>query len=176
MNALDRALAAFTAADLAAVAGLPAEVGLDDLAPFLTIDRDDVNHGQAGTPGSGRSWAAAEAPAYDLGVRLWLDENNDEDTERVVVVEGLSPRGADGTPVLAPELGEPDATFDAVLGTLLVPDAERVYAGRGVALHVAPETGAVIRVVLFAPTTVEDYRVRLQPQHAPLRKFPGRVG
>jgi hypothetical protein len=77
--------------------------------------------------------------------------------------------------VLAPDLGEPDALLDAVLGTVLVHDAERVFAGRGVALHVFPDTGALIRVLVFAPTTVEDYRTRLQPHHEPLRKFPGRV-
>lgn len=171
MSALELAISAFTVADLAAVTGLPAEVGLDDLAPFLTIDPDDVVRGRAGTPATGRSWVAAEVPAYDGGVRLWLDE----DTGLVVVIEGLSPRGSEGMPLLAPELGEPDAVFDAVLGPLLVRDVERVYADRGVALHVFPETGALIRVVVFAPTTVEDYRTRLQPQHEPLRRFPGRV-
>ncbi len=170
MSALDLALSAFTVADVTAATGLPDEVGLDDLAPFLTIDRDDVSRGQVGTPAEGRSWVAAEAPAYDGGVRVWLDE----DTGRVVVVEGLSPRGADGLPLLAPELGEPGAVFDAVLGPVLVRDAERVYADRGLALHVFPETGAVIRVLVFAPTTVEDYQSRLQPHHEALRKFPGR--
>ena len=172
MSALDLALATFTVADVAAVTGLPGEVSLDDLAPFLTIDRDDVGRGQAGNPAKGRSWVAADVPAYDGGVRLWLDE---DDTGRVVVVEGLSPRDGDGMPALAPELGEPDAVFDAVLGPVLVRDAERVYADRGLALHVFPETGAVIRVLVFTPTTVEDYQMRLQPHHEPLRKFPGRV-
>ena len=171
MSALELALSAFTAAELAAAVGLPAEVDLDDLAPFLTIDPDDVGRGQAGTPSTGRSWVAAEAPVYDGGVRLWLDE----ETARVVVVEGLSPVGDGAMPLLAPELGEPDAVFDAVLGPVLVRDAERVYADRGVALHVFPETGALIRVLVFAPTTVEDYRARLQPHHEPLRTFPGRA-
>ena len=71
MSALELALSAFTAAELAAAVGLPAEVDLDDLAPFLTIDPDDVGRGQAGTPSTGRSWVAAEAPVYDGGVRLW---------------------------------------------------------------------------------------------------------
>jgi hypothetical protein len=167
MSALD--LSAFTAADLAALTGLPDGVGLDELAPFLTIDRDDVTRGQAGTPAKGRSWVAAESTTYHGGVRLWLEEN----TGRVVVVEGVSPVDADGRPLLAPELGEPGALFDAVLGPVVVPDAERVYADRGLALHVFPETGAVIRVLVFAPTTVQDYRTRLQPQHEPLRKLPG---
>lgn len=171
MNALDIALSAFTVADIAAVTNLPGQVSLDDLAPFLTIDRDDLSRGQAGTPAQGRSWVAAEAPAYDGGVRLWLDE----ETGRVVVVEGLSPHGQGGLPFLAPELGDPDAVFDAVLGPVLVQGAERLYADRGLALHVFPETGALIRVLVFAPTTVEDYRTRLQPHHEPLRKFPGRV-
>ena len=171
MSALERAVSAFAAVDLAAVNDLPAEVGLDDLAPYLTLDRHDVGRGQAGTPVTGRSWVAAEAPVYDGGVRLWLEE----DTARVVLLEGLSPWGADGSPHLAPELGVPDAVFDAVLGPVLVRDAERVYAGRGVAVHVAPETGVLVRVAVFAPTTVEDYRTRLRPHHEPLRRFPGRA-
>jgi hypothetical protein len=171
MNALSTSLAAFTVADVATVTGLPGQVLLDDLAPFLTIARDDRSRGQAGTPAQGRSWVAAEAPAYDGGVLLWLDEV----TERVVVVEGLSPRGHGGLPFLAPELGDPDAVFDAVLGPVLVRGAERVFADRGLALHVFPETGALIRVLVFAPTTVEGYRTRLQPHHEPLRKLPGPV-
>jgi len=171
MTALEVTMSAFAIVDLAAVTDLPAELGLDDLAPFLSIDGNGGGRGSAGTPANGRSWVAAVVPAYDGGVRLWLDE----DTGRVVVVEGLGPRDSAGMPLLAPELGRPDAVFDAVLGPVLVGNAERVYADRGVALHVFPETGALLRVVVFAPTTVEDYQRRLQPHSEPLRKLPGRV-
>jgi hypothetical protein len=163
MTDLQRAVAAFAAADLETWAGLPAAVRLGDLEPLLGFDRDDARRGTAGDPPRTRLWVAAESATYHLGLRLWLDD----DGEGVVLLEGLNPLDPEGEPVLAPELGDPDATFNAVLGPFRVRDAEGVYAARGLALQVNPDNGVLVGVLGFTPTGVDDYRRRLQPHREP---------
>jgi len=171
MTDLERAISAFLAADVEAFSGLPADLRLSDLETLLEFDRSDLRHGDAGNPSGARLWLPAETTTYHGGLRLWLDD----DADRVVLLEGLNPLGDDGEPALAPNLGEPDAVFDAVLGPLQVPDAERVYAGRGLAVQVYAGTGVLVGVLGFAPTTIEDYRSRLQPHHQTIRPLAVRV-
>jgi len=166
MTDLERAIAAFAAADVEAFTGLPAGVQLGDLTGLLAFDPGDRRSGDAGSPRGTRVWVPAETATYAGGLRLWLDD------DRVILLEGVHPLDAEGEPVLAPELGQPDGVFDAVLGPFHVPDAERVYADRGLAVQVYAETGVLVGVLGFAPTTTEDYRRRLQPHREPTRPFP----
>jgi hypothetical protein len=168
MNELASAVAAFLDADVDAWPGLPVEVLLDDLEALLSFDRADVRRGDAGNPSRTRRWLPAESAAYHGGLRLWLDD----DGEHVLLLEGVSPLDSRGEPMRPPALGDPDGTFDAVLGPFDVRDAERVYASRGLGLQVYPDTGALVGVLGFAPTTVADYRTRLQPHREPTRPFP----
>jgi len=168
MTGLRDAVTAFDSADVESFAGLPAEVRLVDLQEILAFDPEDVRRGDAGDPSRTRAWVPAESTTYRGGLRLWLDD----DGERVVLLEGIHPVDAGGEPLRAPDLGAPDAVFDAVLGPLHVPDAERVYADRGLAVQVYDETGVLVGVLGFAPTEVEDYRRRLQPHREPTRPLP----
>ena len=158
------ALSAFVALDLERWPGLPADARITDFQPLLDLDPGDRRSGDAGTPRRTVSWVPSQSPAFAGGLRLWLD-----DEERVVLLEGLGPGDATGDPLTAPVIGEPDATYDAVLGPFHVRDAERVHAGRGLALQVAPETGVLVCVLGFTPTDTDDYRARLQPHREPLR-------
>ena len=174
MSDLERAVAAFAAADVAAWPGLPADVRLGDLRSLLAFDPDDVRRGDAGDAGDpthSRTWVPAETATYHGGLRIWLDV----DGNRVLLLEGLHPLDEDGEPAPAPDLEEPDAVFDAVLGPLHVRDAERVYADRGVAVQVYALTGVLVGVLGFAPTTIEDYRSRLQPHRRLIRPLAERA-
>jgi hypothetical protein len=164
---LARAVAAFVAVDIDAFPGLPAELRPEDLQPLLEFDPDDRRRGDAGDPSSSRLWIPAETTRYRGGLRLWLDS----DGERVALLEGVNPLDPEDEPVPAPDLGEPDETLAAVLGPFHVPDAERVYAGRGLAVQVYPDTGVLVGVLGFAATTFDDYRRRLQPHRQPTRPF-----
>lgn len=172
MTELERALAAFTSVDLAAWSGLPEGVRLADLEPLLGFDATDTRIGEAGSPGRACRWVAAESPTYRGALRLWLDDTG----EQVVLLEGLYPQDGDGVPLPVPELPAPDGVYDAVLGPLHVPDAERVYAGRGLAVQQHAEAGVLVAVLGFAPTTLADYRARLQPHRQPTRPLPAPMG
>lgn len=171
MSDLERALAAFTSADLEAWTGLPQGVRLADLEPLLRFDATDTRIGEAGSPGRACPWLAAESATYRGGLRLWLDDTGGQ----VVLLEGLYPQDGDGAPVPVPALPTPDGVDDAVLGPLHVADAEQVYAGRGLAVQRA-ETGVLVAVLGFAPTSLADYRARLQPHRQPTRPLPAPMG
>ena len=168
MNDLQRAISAFVSADVEAFTGLPAGLRLADLTGVLAFDPDDRRHGDAGDPSRTRLWVPAETAVYHSGLRLWLDD----DGEHVVLLEGVHPMDAAGEPLQAPELGPPEGVFDAVLGPFHVTDAERVYADRGLAVQVYAETGVLVGVLGFTPTTVDDFQRRLQPHREPIQPFP----
>jgi hypothetical protein len=180
VTAVSDAVSSFAAAHLKTWRGLPAEVRLADLAPLLGFDPEDLRRGDAGHPNRTRRWVPAEpaeaagaagSTTYHGGLRLWLDD----ETDHVVLVEGLNPVDPDGKPAAAPDLGDPEAIFDAVLGPFHVRDAERVYAARGLALQVNPDNGVLVAVLGFTPTGVDDYRRRLQPHRQPTEPFPYEV-
>lgn len=170
MTDLERTIAAVATADVQGFTGLPPGLVLADLGGLLAFDPSDRHPGEAGNPRAGRDWVPAATTTYTGGLRLWLDE-----VDRVVLVEGVHPVDGDGEPLRAPDLGEPAAVFDAVLGPFPVPQAERVYAEQGLAVQVYAETGVLVGVLAFAPTTTEDYHARLQPHREPTRPFPKRV-
>jgi hypothetical protein len=163
--ALRAAVEAFLAADPEAWSGLPSPVTLADLAGLVPFDGTDRRRGDAGDPAGHRDWIAAETRVYSGGLRLWLDADHRE----VVALEGIHPLDPAGEFRAAPDLGAPDATFAAVLGPLWLPDAELVYAARGLAMRRNPTNGLLLGLVGFAPTDVRDYRTRLRPVPEPTR-------
>jgi hypothetical protein len=60
-------------------------------------------------------------------------------------------------------LGEPDDRLDATFRGTSHARADRVYAGRGLALFVNPESGFIVRLMGFPPCSVESYRERYRP-------------
>lgn len=171
MTGLERAVAAFAAADAGAWPGLPDGVHLRDLAGLLAFDPHDLRRGDAGEPPAMREWLAAETAVYAGGLRLWLagDRPADPMDARVVLLEGIHPLDAAGDFLIAPDLGAPDASYDAVLGPLALPGGELVYGGRGLALRVNPDNGLLLGLVGFTPLGADAYRARIRPVPEPTR-------
>jgi hypothetical protein len=88
---------------------------------------------------------------------------------RVLLLEGRDPIDAEGAPLAAPELGQPEATLDTTLGRLWLENGERVFPGRGLALRVNPANELLLGVIGFAPTTLSEYEQRLRPVVRPER-------
>jgi hypothetical protein len=96
----------------------------------------------------------AEAQHVDTGdgwVRVWSRDG------AVVLIDIDGPLEVD-----VAALGEPDARLTAHAGFASYPDGELVFAARGLAVGVAPESGVVLYAAVFAPCSVEDYTARLQ--------------
>lgn len=90
---------------------------------------------------------------FDEGVTFYFDG----DALRVIETEywSLDP-GRCGT--LLEELGEPAQRVDLQWRDRRVDGGELVFADRGLAIGVLPETGVIVRVAGFAPCPLETYR------------------
>jgi hypothetical protein len=150
------ALRALACRDFLDWRGLAPETSLADVAAVFPIEDDWRGAGHLGEEGQEVSWLSAEAEGYPQGIRIWLDQ------DRVVLIDGESPELSAGLPALLQAIGTPEARLDAYLGMLLIPESEEVYPGRGLTLHINPENGILLRLLAYAPTTLEDYRRRLR--------------
>ena len=155
--ALHRVFEAFAAADAPRFHGLPEGLRVADLADLARFDPDDLRPGEAGDPPQPRMWIPLDTAVYAGGLRLWLDG------EAVVALEGSHPLDDAAEFRPAADLGPPDATFEALLGPLTLPDGELVYGERGLAVRVNPDNGLLLGLVGFVPTTVAAYRRWIRP-------------
>jgi hypothetical protein len=159
-------LVRFAAADVSAWSGLPTDLTLEELDGVFDLDPTFRISGELGSPPVAESWVSVYSEVFDRGLRLWCRD------DVLTVVEGVLPKAADGTFLAAPDLGEPAAVLDTFWGPLALPDGERVYAARGLALRVNPENGLLLEVIGFESTTVEDYLARLRPVLNPTPLVP----
>ena len=104
----------------------------------------------------------------DEGVTFYFDG----DALRVIETEYWS-LDAVRCGALLKELGEPSQRVDLQWRDRRIDGAELVFADRGLAIGVLPETGVIVRVAGFAPCPLETYRDRYY--HAALaREFRSR--
>ena len=154
------------AAELAEWRGLAARVPLVDVAAVLPVEDGPTGTDLLGEDRRPVAWSSVESEVYEGGLRVWHEDG------LALLLEGRDPVDSTGEPMQAPDLGEAEALLDSVLGRVFLPGGERVFAARGLALRVNPENGLLLGVLGFAPTTVEDYRVRLRPELPPQRLLP----
>ena len=145
--------------------GLPGGLVLADVGAVMQLGHGASGNGVLGDEQREAQWVAAQSERYQGGVRVWHDGGH------VLVIEARDPAEAGHLPA-APDLGEPEATFDTTLGMLVLEGGELVYASRGLALRVNPGNGILLGALAFAPTTVEDYRARLRPDLPPPTPLP----
>lgn len=154
---LHDAVTAFARGDAADWSGLPDDLTVAELAAVVEVDTDDLRPGALGDPPRACGWVTLPGGRYAEGLRAWIEDDH------VLALEGLIPVDDDDEPPSAPYLGDPELSLEAVLGPLVLRGGERVFASRGLAVRVNPRSGALLGLVGFAPTTVEDYRTRLRP-------------
>jgi hypothetical protein len=102
------------------------------------------------------SWRSDAVPVYEEPVRGWFDAG------QLVLLDVEYPAPPEGWQALVRALGEPAAKLDFAWHIHSLPGAEWVYAERGLAVVVKPDPGLILRVALFAPTTVEHYQRELR--------------
>ena len=169
MNAAHDALRWFAAAELGEWRGLPEGLSLADVGVVLPLEEGATGNGYLGEERRPARWISARSEVYRGGLRIWHVDG------AVLVVEGRDPFDDAGTPLAAPDIGEPEAMLDTVLGRLTLAGGEHVHAALGLGLRVNPENGLLLGVVGFAPVPVDDYRARLRPELSPSRLLPRAV-
>jgi hypothetical protein len=151
-HACAEALRAFASHRFANWRGLP-ECALTDVGAVWALLDEQAHPGIMGKRSA--SWTAASVPGYDESVQIWFDD----DQVLLLLVEYPE---FDGWPELLKQVGESVAKLDSYLGTLLLPGSEWVYPERGLTLYVNPENGALLRLAVYAPTTIERYEAELR--------------
>ena len=89
-------------------------------------------------------------------VDVWLDDGS------IVMLDTQVLGKASDLKALLAKLGQPAAKFDTFF-EVKMEKSEWVYPGRGLTLYVNPENHVPMRVVGYAPTTLEHYRRYLRP-------------
>jgi hypothetical protein len=139
------ALAALEQEGVEAWRGLPFGCSPDSLAPAITdLDPSPGMTDLGMRKAFFRSGVWAATP-----VQVWTTTDETE----ILMIAVADPPFLPTTD----RLGEPEARLDSARGSLPMPESEWVYASRGLAAFVSPDTDAVWRATLFRPCTLEEY-------------------
>lgn len=145
-----RALAPLVRRELISLRGLPAGCTPEDVATAL---------GPSGSPSRGR----LGDPARDVQLRFYRVDGWKQEIrgwyehDRLLLVDLDRPDPPEGWQAFVQSLGEPDGRLDYAWRIHTLRDAEWIYASRGLAIVVKPDPGLILRLALFAPTTVDHY-------------------
>lgn len=152
MTDCSAALSAFGSVDPVNLRGLPATCTLAEMGTVLKP-----------LSGSSRGLLGRDETAFDIRyfagsslpqITAWLDTSG-----RVLLLDAESPPGKLENFIAA--LGEPEARLDYVWGDSTLKGGELVWPAKGVVL-VASGTNHLVRLAVFAPTTLADYETRLR--------------
>jgi hypothetical protein len=150
-NPCRAAIEAFAAADPAQLRALPATCTLADVTAVLTAVPGTSN----GQLGSSRTRGVAvhyfSSPRLP-DIHAWIDE-----TQRVVLLDADLPPGDASAYTAA--LGAPEAQLDYPYAGAVLPQAEHVWPHKGAVVVVGAQ---LIRIGVFAPTTLADYQATLR--------------
>jgi hypothetical protein len=144
--------------------GLPGDCLLTDVLPRYPFTDGEGEAALGERPVSYR-FHTLSYPAFDYPVFFYTEQ----DHLRCIVSEFWSLDAAASASALR-ALGEPDDRLDATFRNTRHVHADWVYAGQGLALFVNPDTGFIVRLMGFAPCSVETYRERYRPTGL-LREF-----
>ena len=153
--------------DLAGWAGLPAGCGEAGVEAWLRLTPGE-GVVQLGSERVEYRFRVAPAAGFTEPVRLHFLSS-----ELRLLRTGLWPASRAECERLLGALGEAPDRFDLAFGGRVIPGAEWVYAGQGLALGVLADTGLIASVSAFAPCGADTY-LRLFHSAEPVREFPGR--
>ena len=102
---------------------------------------------------------------YDQPVRVWSDD------ARVLMLDVAYPSLSVGVADLVKDLGQPQAKLDCEWSTIQIAQGEWVYADRGLALFLSPESSNVLHLAVFSSATLQDYEESFR-LHLGERRFP----
>lgn len=148
------ALKAFAWPDLSKWHGLP-DCTVADVANVFAVPQDGWRgSGYVGEENRELSWLSVSGGGFLDSIRVWLDG------DKVVMMEAPVCGRPEELKALVGKLGAPAAKLDSYFNNALLEKSEWVYPDRGLVLFVEPETHALLRVAVFAPRTLDEYRKR----------------
>lgn len=148
--------------------GLPTPCPLTEVLRRFPLRKPGLGRGRLGRREAG--FTLLDADGSRASARVWLH------TETEVLLIDTVPNLGQGQPVraLLDALGEPDAKRDYHWTTIPVSQGEWIYAARGLTLFLNTDHQTVVRVAVYAPSTVEAYeagfQLHLARRRRPLRR------
>lgn len=138
-----------------------------DLAAALPgLEAAEDNVGTLGRDGSQVSWRAVREGIAGHVLRVWHDGAS------VLAIELERPDPAGGWPALRDQLGAPSQRFDVVRDIIKVEHGLWFYGARGVAAQTSLGGERLDRVMVFPPTTADDFIAHLAMSLVPARDRP----
>jgi hypothetical protein len=157
------ALQKFAARDFGTWTGLPESCSLAEVTrQFRLVDEDS---GLARLGSTKREFRVLDVSGYEHPVQVWSEGS------RVLALDVEYPSLLSEVSVLLKQLGDPEAKLDYNWSTMRIEKGEWVYADRGLALFLAPDSSAVFHLIVFPRTTVPEYEENFQ-LHLGRRRFP----
>ena len=158
------ALQIFAAREFASWAGLP-ECSFEEVTQQFPLLSEGVGLARLGR--NKRQFRMLVVPGYEHRVRIWTDE------AKALMLDVQYPSFPSEVSVLLQQLGEPEAKLDYDWGTMRIEKGEWVYADRGLALFLAPDSSRVFHLAAFSRTTLQGYEANFQ-LHLGKRLIPKR--
>jgi hypothetical protein len=167
------AFQAFSRRDFGDWSGLSQSMSLADVVQLFPLEGDWRGVGRLGSDQKETNYTYITIEGFEQQVRMWLDEDN-----HVILMDVEYPTLPTSLSSLLDKLGTPDAKLDSYFGTLLLQQSEWIYASHGLTLFVNPENSVLLRIAVFAPSTLDEYikslRLNLKTRRMPAQKFPKR--
>jgi hypothetical protein len=137
---------------------------IGDLAPALPgLEAAEDNVGTLGRDGSQVSWRAVRGGIAGHVLRVWHDGAG------VLAIELERPEPDGGWPALRDQLGAPSQRFDVVRDVATFAEALWFYRARGMAAQISLGGARLDRLLVFPPTTADDFIAHLVMSLVPLR-------
>ena len=137
---------------------------IEQLATALPgLDNAEDNVGTLGRDGCQVSWRAVREGIAGHVLRVWHDGDG------VLAIELERPEPTGGWPLLRDQLGAPSQKFDVLRDIVRVEEGLWFYNARGVAAQTSLAGERLDRVMVFPPTTADDFIAHLAMSLVPLR-------
>ncbi len=169
-----KAIQTFAARDFRDWQGLAPETLLTDLTTLCEGDHGPRISAWLGESHRGADFVIVNLHDYEMGVRAWLDLEQ----EQILLLDVEYPSLDPDLPSLLQVLGEPASKLDSYLGTYRLTESEWVFPSRGLTLYLNPETEMLLRLAVYPITDLENYRrnirLDLKSTRLPPRKMDKR--
>ncbi|HEX4456047.1 MAG TPA: hypothetical protein VH143_34540 [Kofleriaceae bacterium] len=152
-TACSAAITAFASGDPSQLRPIPATCTLTDAAAVLhSLDTESRGVLADRKALMTIKWfSSAKLPK----ILAWLDA-----TGHIVLLDAAYPPGA--ADAFIKSLGPPEHRLDYQWRNDTLPGAEMVWPSRGAVVVASPDVKGLIRVAVFAPTTIDDYKANLR--------------
>jgi hypothetical protein len=143
--------------------GLPSGCKLPEIMTIFSLFNKGVSTGFLGHKKIQYRMLVLEG--YLRPIRAWFEGDT------LLMLDAECPELPGGGLTLMKQLGKPDVKLDFYWNVLRLKRGEWVYAKRGIILFINPGNNILLRLLVFPPTTVDDYMTRLRLDQ-PRRESP----